>query len=138
MKSNLVQTFFTAAAAKCVGCAKHHAEMSKADAAMMDEYEEGTPHHSYHKTRMEKHQMEAAEWTATGEECAACAKSCSATGKAMGLDNSLDELMPMPDGLSVVTSDVPVSIRAVGRAGMRDLPASAENPLYAKIFEGAE
>jgi hypothetical protein len=129
------------------GLAEHFAKMadmaksatsemkdSEADPATL--YRAMAGHHEAladsHAAHADSHAQDAAEHVGAGEACSECAKVFSISGKAVGMDDR-DELMPLPEGLSVIHGDTPVN-KLVPRAGMRELPTPDENPLYAKIF----
>jgi hypothetical protein len=130
MKAHLAKVF-TRLAQHHVAKAKHHGELAKLHDKLsqfhkgMDGEEDPA---TIHKNISAAHSAASEEHVAMGEECAKCAKGFSASGKAMGMDGDLDDLMPSP--ISGVTPDAP---RAVLRPGMKALPTPEETSL-AKVF----
>jgi hypothetical protein len=102
-----------------------------------------------HKSEMKDQETDAGtlyanasnEYATQSEAHTAIAKSCLDACKAlkeskkaaMGGDFDLDELMPMPDGLSRVTPTSP-HVRAVLRPGQRELPTPLTDPVNKIIF----
>jgi hypothetical protein len=96
--------------------ATHHLAMAKAHKAALAKAQamesDGDGLSEFHKAAMDAH-------TQAGEYHAQCAKDLSATGKAAGMGDNLDDLMPSP--ISAVVPDAPL-VRAVLRPGMQTLP----------------
>jgi len=82
----------------------HFQAMRDAHSEAMDAYDQNSVAHSFHKKGM-----------------AACAASLEVCSKAAGMDDDLNKLMPLPEGLSVLTP-TPPGIRMVPRAGQQPIP----------------
>jgi hypothetical protein len=128
MKANPSQTFFTAAADKCLGKAKHHAEMAKAHGAMLEACEADTPDHAFHKIAQAQHEGQSEEWATMGSTCAECARSemQSQSNKAMDFDQRVPML------ISAIATENP-NVRPIFRAGMKEFGKAEVPAQFAKI-----
>jgi hypothetical protein len=105
---------------------EHHTAMARLAESAMNSCEEDSEQHGMYKAAMDAHINHA-------ECCAECAKSC---GKADGDD--LEKII-MPSQVSGIVPNAP-GIRAVPRAGQREMPTGAIDADFAHLaqVEGGE
>jgi hypothetical protein len=131
----LLHKHFTREGEHHIAKAKHHRaiaehagkvlDMHKAAAADMEGLDELL------QSYIDEHAAVAAEHADYATHCLKCAKACSTSGKAAGMDDDLDALIP--SSISGVAPDVPPNIRAVARFGSPAVPSKADATV-AKIF----
>jgi hypothetical protein len=91
--------------------AEHHIVMAKIHGAAVKKaaaMEDGDAE-TFHKAAMAEHAQMA-------EHHLSCCKTLDATSKAMGMDGG-----DWPEGLSAIVPELPANIRAVPRAGQREI-----------------
>jgi hypothetical protein len=107
------------------GISKAHTAYAEAHKAMMDEQEKGSAAYDFHKSghafhlkKSEHHDGMAAEHADLAGFFVECAKDSHAR-KAMGMGPDRDEIVP--DHIFGYLPEAPSNIRAVPRAGQREL-----------------
>jgi hypothetical protein len=121
--------------------AEHHVTKSQHHTAMSEHFAKLAKMHKA-KSDMEDtadvygamaqaHTDMATEHQEMGEECVSCCKALMESRKAaMGVDDDLFAMRPLPEGLSVIHGDMPVN-KLVLRPGMRE----PERPNVPREFE---
>jgi len=145
MKAHL-RAHFLRTAEHHVAKAKHHREIAKHAGQLLEMHKtaksdmEGLD--ELLESYIEQHSAIADEHTSMAAHCTEYAKVFSASGKAMGVGDDFDAPMPMPEGLSRVTPNVPHNhLRAVPRHGSRPMPISADaqgDSFFSKLFATEE
>jgi hypothetical protein len=106
--------------------AQHHRDSAENHKTAMGKAVAGNPEHEYHKAQHAEHTANAAR---LDEQAAAHEAECEACSKAT--EDELNKLVP--SNFSIVTPNAP-NIRAVPRAGQKDVSTPQLEPAFAKIL----